>query len=234
VNRNRQLGQASVQSFGLGRGFRRGAKVLVVLGVGLLATGLFAQAASASNQEPTLTATRATFQIKGANPSQKVWDLTLWELGTPQKLLGSDKGTSGLLVVKVPSVSSCSFQVDVTRNGVWYSGFQRQVAFCGGVSVSSTSTSSTMNTVPPSTTATTSHVTVTTKPKTSGKTGGTTPTSGPSTKGGSGSSPTSTPSSKLAFTGAGLALTLVALLGALLLASGLGLLIYARKYPRDA
>jgi hypothetical protein len=252
MDRTTRSSSSEVRPFGLSGGFKRGAQALVVSGVALIATGLFATVALASTvQQPTLTATRATFEIKASNPSTVTWELSLWEMTNPQKYLGSDKGTSGLLMVRVPATSSCYFQVDVTRNGVFYSGFRRTIAFCGGVSVSSTSSSSSsssstspsstipVSSVPVSSTPTTSKGSTTSStmktsvhPATKDGSGG----SGSSGKGGSGSgtSPTSVPSSKLAFTGAGFALTLLAIFGALLLISGAGLLIYARRYPRSA
>jgi hypothetical protein len=208
----------------------------------MVVTGVFAQAALAAtgNVEPVLTATRATFTIKASNPPNRVWELSLWEISTgPQKLLGEDTGTSGVLLVHVPATAGCQFQVDVARNGVFYSGFKRFVAFCGGVSVSSIPPTSTQSSTPsssvPVSTVPVSSTPSTVKTKSSG--GHTTTTVGPATKGGSGSggsgsSTTSVPSSKLAFTGAGTALTLLAILGALLLLSGLGLLVYAKRYPR--
>jgi hypothetical protein len=223
--------------FGLSGSFKRAAQGLVLAGVVMVMTGIFAQAALAAtgNQQPILTATRATFNIKATNPSNRVWELSLWELSTgPQKFLGEDTGTSGLLLVHVPATAGCDFQVDVSRNGAFYSGFKRYVAFCGGVSVSSTSSTATTSQ------STTSSIPVSTvpvtKPKTKTSGGHTTTTVAPATKGGgsggSGTPPTPVPSGKLAFTGAGTALTLLAILGALLLLSGVGLLVYARRYPR--
>jgi hypothetical protein len=245
MDRNLQSGQVGVQPFGLGKRFRHTAQLLVVVGVGLLATGIFAQAALAAGvQEPTLTATRATFHIKAGNPATRVWQLSLWEMGSPQKLVGEVSGTSGILVVDVPSTSSCFFQVDVNRNSVFYSGFRRTVAFCGGVSVSSSSTSppttSPATSSPSSTSPPTSFSTPTskpgivgkTKPSTSGGSGGSSTTTGDAGSGGTGSTPT--PPSKLAFTGAGFALWMMALFGALLLLTGALLLLYARRYPRTA
>lgn len=244
MDRTSRSGRPDVRPFGLSGGFKRGAQALVISGVALIATGVFASVALAGTvEQPVLTATRATFQIKSGNPSNRVWELSLWEMGNPQKYLGSASGTSGLLLVRVPATTTCYFQVDVSRNGVFYSGFKKTVAFCGGVSVSSTSstastsgstTTSTIpvSTVPVSSTPTTSHGSTSTTakvkvhPATKGGSGG------GGSSGTSGSSPTSVPSSKLAFTGAGFALTLLAVFGGLLLISGASLLIYARRYPR--
>jgi len=242
MNKMRQSRPSNIQPFGLGNRFRHVSQAFVIVGLGLLATGVFAQAAMASGvEQPTLTSTRATFDIKAGNPSSRVWVLSVWEMTSPQKLVGESTGTSGLLVVTIPQTTSCFFQVDVNRNGAFYSGFRRTVAFCGGVSVSSTTsppTTSAATTSPPTTSSpSTTKITAVKKPKTSGGSGGSTTTTTKPASTGSGSGgggTTSVPPSKLAFTGAGFALWLMALFGALLLISGSLLLIYARRYPREA
>jgi len=218
---------------GVSSRIKNSARLLVVLGAVLVGIGLFADQAGAAQvrQQPHLTSVRATFAIKAGNPATVTWELSLWEITTKgQKRAGEDSGTTGTLVVKVPATSSCDFQVDVTKSGTFYSGYKKVVAFCGGVSVSGT----TSTTVAPTTT-TTKTTPTTSKPKTSGG-GGTTPTTAsPGTKSGSGGSPGSTSvnvaPSALAFTGAGIMMWLVALIGLLLLAAGSGLLLYARRYP---
>jgi len=218
---------------GVSSRIKNSARLLVVLGAVLVGLGLFADQAGAAQvrQQPRLTSVRATFAIKAGNPATVTWQLSLWEITTKgQKRAGTDSGTSGTLMVKVPATSSCDFQVDVTKNGTFYSGYKKVVAFCGGVSVSGT----TSTTVAPTTT-TTKTTPTTTKPKTGGG-GGTTPTTtSPGTKSGSGGSTGTTAvsvaPSALAFTGAGVMMWLVALVGLLLLAAGSGLLLYARRYP---
>lgn len=229
-----ESGRPGVQPLGLGSRFKHAARLLVLIGVALIATGLFAEAASASNSEPTLTNSKATFTIKSGNPSNRVWQLTLWTV-TPQKLLGKDSGTSGVLVVTVPNVPSCYFQVDVSRNGVWYSGFKATVTDCGHTATTTTTTSSTTSTTTSTSTTKAPTTSTTAKPKTSGGHGGTKPTTGAASGKGTGpatKSATSVPSSKLAFTGVGIAMWIVALLGALLALTGSLLLVYARRYPR--
>jgi hypothetical protein len=226
---------------GVSSGIKNSARLLVVLGAVLLGLGLFADQAGASStkQQPRITSTRATFAIPTNSPSTVTWELSLWEFQTKgQKFVGEDSGSSGNLFVKVPSTSTCYFQLDVTKNGKFYSGFRKVIPFCGGNSVSgTTSTTVAPTTTTSRTTPTTSKTTPTTsKPKTSGG-GGTTPsTASPSSKSGGGASPTTGSSttvapSALAFTGTGVMTWIVALIGLLLLAAGASLLLYARRYP---
>jgi hypothetical protein len=228
--------RAVAQPLGLGRRFRHAAKLLVLLGVALIATGLFAEVASASNTEPTLTKNKATFTIPAGNPPNRVWQLSLWEVTTPQKRLGEDSGTSGKLIVAVPAVPGCYFQVDVLRSGVWYSGYKEVIPDCGGYTTRTTTTSAPATTAAP-TTITTFDTATTVKPKTGGSHGGSPTTASKGGGGGKGpatKSATSVPSSDLAFTGTGLAMWVVALLGMFLAVSGSVLLVYARRYPRKA
>lgn len=215
---------------GLSRGVKNGARLLVVAGLAMLLTGLFANVASASVTQPTLNSSKATFAIKAG--SSATWRLSLWEIlssGT-QKLVGRDSGTSGMLVVKVPQTSNCYFQVDVMRDTKYYAGFKKAVPFCGGTSVSGSTTTTTTHTTP----TTTKTPPTTSKPKTSGG-GGTTPTTtAPGSSSSSGSSPgtTTVPSSQLAFTGVGTMMWITAILGLLLAVAGSSLLLYARRFAR--
>jgi len=231
------FGGAVAKPLGLSHRFRHVARLLVLVGVALVVTGLFAEVASASNTEPTLTKTKATFTIKAGNPPNRVWELTLWTV-THQRLLGKDSGTSGKLIVAVPAVTDCYFQVDVTRSGVWYSGYKAVVPGCGGTA---TTAGPTTTAAGPTTTAaptsTTFNTATTVKPKTGGSHGGSPTTASKGGGGGTGpatKSATSVPSSDLAFTGTGLAMWIVALLGMVLVVTGAMLLAYARRYPRKA
>ena len=249
-------GRSGVQPLGLGRRFKHAARLLVLAGVALIATGLFAEAASASNTEPVLTATRATFHIPSGNSSNPVWRLSLWALPA-QSELGEDTGTSGVLIVRVPAISGCDFQVDVTRSGVWYSGFKadrsrmrrddlvqllielvqlfielvefffqlvqflfelvqffQYLDHCDDGQYGHFHQAQDLRR---------SRWNQARDRRRQGK--GT----GPATK-----PATSVPSSKLAFTGTGIAMWIVALFGALLVLTGSVLLRYARRYPRTA
>jgi len=214
-----------------------------------MVTGLFAESASATtasrtNREPTLNAHRATFQIPGNNPPHRQFVLSLWNItGKKQHLLGEASGTSGELVVKVPAVPGCNFQVDVVMKTKFYSGFKRQLANCGRTVPTTTTTKAVgTTTTTKGDTTTTNGNTTTSKPKTTGSTGGSTGTSTSGTGGtggtggGSGTTqpPTTVPGGKLAFTGAGLGMWLTAALGALLILAGGLMLLYAGRYTRAA
>ena len=150
--------------------------MLVLIGAALIAMGLVGTAtASAANIEPKLTATKATFHIPANSPTSVTWTLSLYEIhqNGSQTQEGKISGTSGVLTLRVPQTSSCYFQVDVQRGTTWYSGFKQTVAFCGGASVSSTTTSSTTSTTMSTTTTTKAKsTTTTTKTKTKGGSGG--------------------------------------------------------------
>lgn len=226
-----------VRAVGLSPRFKHFARLLLLFGVLLMVTGLFAESASASSssgsrREPTLNAHRATFQIPANNPPHREFVLTLWNVtGNKQHLLGKASGTSGELVVKVPAVAGCNFQVDVVMKTKFYSGFKRQLANCGRTVPTTTTTKAGGTT----TTTQGGNSTTTTKPKTTGSTGGSTSTSASGT-GGSGTTqpPTTVPGGKLAFTGAGLGMWLTAALGALLILAGGLMLLYAGRYSRAA
>jgi hypothetical protein len=233
-----QSGTSGVRAVGLSPRFKHAARLLLLLGVLLMVTGLFAESAGASNlgatsrQEPRLSSHRATFQIPVNNPVHREWVLSLWNImGTKQRLLGKDSGTAGKLIVKVPATPGCDFQVDVFMRGKFYSGFRRQLADCGKTAATTTTTTKPVTTT-------------TSKPKTTGSTGGTTGTTGgstgttTSTKSGGGSAttqPVTTASGgQLAFTGAGVGMWLTAALGALLILIGGLMLLYASRYTRAA
>ena len=210
---------SGARPLGLSGRFKHAARVMVVAGAAMLAVGIAAQAASASPpREPHLTRHAVTFTIPAKSTSTKEWTLSLWSLGLGRsKLVGRDSGTSGTLRVTVPKVTGCDFQVDVKEVDTWYSGFRRSFEQCGSTSPTSSSTS-------------------TTKPKTTGTTGVTPttasqPTSS-ATTGPPSTAPTSVPSSKLAFTGVGLGLWILSLLGILFISGGAALLVYSRRYPR--
>jgi cobalamin biosynthesis Mg chelatase CobN len=234
-----QRTSSGVRPSGLGRGFKNAARLLLGAGLVMLAVGFFAGAASASSShhvvEPKLTSHKATFLIPANHPPTVVWELHLWANGN-QKRLGTDSGTSGKLVVKVPTIPGCTFQVDVTKSDKFYSGFQRQLQNCGKTSPSTTTTTTSSTTT--STTDRIPSTTTTQKPKTKGGHGGTTTTtsgSGTSPGGGSttpGSGSSSAPSGALAFTGAGPGMWFLAALGALFILAGSLLLLYARRYPQ--
>jgi hypothetical protein len=238
-----QHGTSGVRAVGLSPRFKHAARLLLLLGVLLMVTGLFAESAGASSlgaanarQEPRLTSHRATFNIPANNPPNREWVLSLWNItGVKQRLLGKDSGTAGKLVVKVPATPGCDFQVDVFMRGKFYSGFKRQLTDCG-------KTAPTTTTTKPITTTTKPVTTTTNKPKTTGSTGGSTGSTATtvSTKsGGGGGSATTQPvtttaGGQLAFTGAGLGMWLTAALGALLILVGALMLLYASRYTRAA
>lgn len=231
-------GTAGVRALGLSPRFKHAGRLVLLVGVLLLSVGLFAGAASAtsmkassSHHQPTLTPKRATFDIPANNPPHRVWVLSLWHiLGPKQHLLGEASGTSGQLVVRVPSEPGCDFQVDVIMHNKFYSGFQRQLTNCGRTVPTTTTTKpiATTTTKPDGTTTTT-------KPKTTGSTGGSTGSTTQGTGGGSSTTSTTTvPPSQLAFTGAGLGMWLTAALGALLILAGGVMLLYASRYTRTS
>lgn len=244
-----QNGTGGVRAAGLSPRFKYAARLLLLVGLLLMVTGLFAGSASAtttsvSHRQPTLNAHRATFQIPSNNPPHHVFVLSLWGISKkgPQHLLGKASGSSGELVVKVPAEPGCNFQVDVYSKAKFYSGFKRQLANCGRTVVTTT-------TKPVGTTTTTkaAGTTTTTKPKTTGSTGGSTGSTGSpgtsgtgsgsgGTGGGSGSTqpPTTVPGGKLAFTGAGLGMWITAALGALLILAGGLMLFYSSRYAVTA
>jgi len=232
------LRDVSTRPYGLGRNFRRAAQGLLFAGALLLASGLIAEAAAASNPNPQLNAQQASFTIPANNPATMKWTLNLWKIATSgrQTLAGTDTATSGTLTVAVPKTATCHFQVDLYRGVHYFSGYQKFLTSCGTRTVSTTTSSSS------STTSTTTKTTPTTsKPKTTGgsgvsstvatKSGGSPTTSGPATKPGSS---TSVPPSALAFTGVGIGMWVVAALGALLLLVGTGLLLYVRRYAKTS
>jgi hypothetical protein len=235
-----QNGTSGARAVGLSPRFKHAARLLLLFGVLLMVTGLFAESAGASSlgaangsrQEPRLSSHRATFQIPANNPPNREWVLSLWNIvGAKQRLLGKDSGTAGKLVVKVPAAPGCNFQVDVLMRGKFYSGFKRQLTDCGRTAPTTTTTK-------PVTTTTKPVTTTTNKPKTTGSTGGSTGTT-VSTKSGGGGSATTQPittaaGGQLAFTGAGLGMWLTAALGALLILVGALMLLYASRYTRAA
>jgi hypothetical protein len=194
--------------------------------IGALAWGTLA---FAGGHAPSITPNEATFVIGPGGVKGTVWTLNLWSKGNR---VGSTSGTTGTLIVAVPATPSCSFQADVLRNGKWFSGNDANLTSCGGVSP---------------TTSTTTSTTTTTKPPTSSK-GGHKPKSGhtpvvnklvasgtptPITKSAQGAgSPTPVSSSKLAFTGAGPGLWILALIGSGLLVTGGGLLLRRPRFRR--
>jgi hypothetical protein len=223
------------RSYGLGRTFSRAAKVLLMLGAILLATGIVAETAAAANVEPVLTAQQATFQIPTSNPRHLTFLMRLWaiEKSGHQNLIGQDSATSGELVVKNHEDATCDYQVDVYESVHFYAGFKQQLANCSHQVTTTTSSSTTSSTSTSTTFKTTS---TTAKPKTTGSSGGgttlaTTSSSsgipGPATK-----SATSVPTSALAFTGLGTGMWIVAGIGALFVLSGGLLLGYTRRYRR--
>jgi hypothetical protein len=224
----------NMRSYGLGRHFSRAARVLLVLGATLLATGLIAETAFAAGVEPVLTATSATFQIP-SNPNRMTFLMRLYaiEKNGHQNLIGQDSGKSGELVVRNHPDPTCYYQVDVYESVHLYTGFRQQLTQCTNEASTTTTTSST-------TTSTTSKVvtTTTSKPKTTGSHSGTTTTvasTSPSTNSGPGpatKSATSVPPSALAFTGAGPSMWILAAIGGLFVLAGGLLMGYARRYRR--
>jgi len=220
-----------MRSYGLGRNFSRAAKVLLLSGGILLATGLVAETAFAAESVPVLTATSATFQIP-SNPKHLTFLMNLWAIQPDghQNLIGQDSGVSGVLTVRNHADTTCYYQVDVFESVHLYDGFKQHLAQCTHqVTTTTTTTSST------TTTSTTMKVTTTTaKPKTTGSHGGTTTTiststskPGPATK-----SATSVPPSALAFTGTGPAMWILVAIGGLFILGGTILLGYTRRYRR--
>jgi hypothetical protein len=233
---NRVTESLNMRTYGLGRNFSRAARVLLVLGATLLATGVIAETAFAAGTEPVLTASSATFQIP-SNPNRMTFLMRLYaiEKNGHQNLIGQDSGRSGELLVKVRPDPTCYYQVDVYRSVHLYAGFRQQLAQCS--TEASTTTSST-------TTSTTSKVTTTTsKPKTTGSHSGTpttvasTATSATSASSGPGpatKSATSVPASALAFTGAGPSMWILAAIGGLFVLAGGILMGYTRRYRKAA
>jgi hypothetical protein len=227
----------NMRSYGLGRNFSRAARVLLVLGATLLATGLVAETAFAAGVEPVLTATSATFQIPN-NPNRLTFLMRLYAIqkNGHQNLIGQDSGRSGELVVMNHPDPTCFYQVDVYESVHLYAGFRQQLRQCSN-EASTTTSSSTSST----TTSTTSKVTTTTsKPKTTGSHSATTTTvastapsttsaTGPATK-----SATSVPPSALAFTGAGPTMWILAAIGGFFVLAGGLLMGYTRRYRRAA
>lgn len=185
-----------------------GAVLMGALGSGTLAF--------AGGQAPMVTPTEATFVVGPHNPSGTRWTLNLWFKGN---LVGTDSGTAGTLTVAVPARPSCKFQADVQRDGKWYSGNDANFTSCGG-----------------NTTTTTTTTIVTSakggkKPKGGHKSStdpspAATSSKDPSTKAaGATKSPTLVSSSKLAFTGVGAGLWILALAGSGLVLIGMSLVV---------
>lgn len=199
-----------------------GAATIGVLGFGTLAF--------AGSHAPSITTTQATFVIGPGSVKGTVWTLNLWARGNAKgsKLVGSESGTTGTLTVAVPFAPGCAFQVDVLRNGTWFSGKDTNLHSCGGVTPTSTTTSTTK---PPSS-AKGGH-----KPK-GGHTPAvdklvTSPTPLPITKSASAATtPTPVSSSKLAFTGAGPGLRILTLVGTGLLVTGTMLVLRRPRLRR--
>jgi hypothetical protein len=233
-------GGVSTRPYGLGRNFGRTAKGLLFVGALLLALGLFAETAAASN-EPKLTDQQASFTIPANNPTTLKWTLNLDRIGPGghQALVGTDSATSGKLVVAVPKTKTCHFQLDVYRGVHFFAGFQQQLNACGQVTTSTTLKTTT--TTQKTTTTTSKTTTTTSKPKTSGNSGSSTTVA---TK--SGSSPTTAAAvsqaassttvspSSLAFTGVGVGMWVIAAIGALLMLTGGALVLYVRRYPKTS
>jgi cobalamin biosynthesis Mg chelatase CobN len=188
-----------------------------------------------------MTSHHVTFAIPKAANHHPYWTMRLWSIAKSgeQHLVASDGGTKGDLVIQIPLVKGCDFQVDVLRNSNWYSGFRRELKSCGQTSSSTSSPSSTTSTTQkPNSTPTTQKPSTTgssrvpttaashTKPSKSG--GGTKTATATATKA------TSVSPSKLAFTGVGPGMWILASLGALLMLAGGLLLGYARRYPSAA
>lgn len=215
------------------RNLKRLARLAVGLGTATaLTAALTASAFASSPIEPTLTPHHARFVI----PATAHWTLQLWGCeGTDgacdSPLLGWRSATSGTITLNVKPVPDCHYQVDVSRDYKWYSGFKTTLTHCGRGTPPPTTT-----TLPPTTTTTAKPEVTTTTVLKRGKGSTTTTTPGqPSTgvpgHGGSPpSGPTAVPSGSLAFTGAGVGLYVIAGLGLALSAAGAGLLLYARRY----
>jgi hypothetical protein len=139
-------------------------------------------------------------------------------------LVGKDSGLSGTLVVKVLAEPNCAYQVDVDREGKWYSGFKATLPKCGSTTTSSSSSTSTTLSKA-ATTSTTARMTTTTE------LGASTTTIGPSTTGVPPSTPPSPPSTTppLAFTGVGVGLMGLGVVGGLMTLTGGSILIYTRR-----
>lgn len=195
--------------------------------VAVLAVVTLSSAALASVRQPTLSPTEATFTIPKSSSPETEWTLKLWSHGN---LLGSDDGTTGVLVVAVPHTADCLFQADVTKSGVYYSGIRAVVPNCGAPTSSSTSTTTTTS----STTTTAPH----TAPGHGG--GGATTSTGPTgtaatrAVSSTATTPAAALSSQLAFTGAGQALWTASALAAVFMLVGATLLLAARPPRRRA
>ena len=168
--------------------------------------------------------------LRWPQPGTFSWPRTATGNAKGSKRVGTESGTTGTLTVSVPIAPGCSFQVDVLRNGTWFSGRDVTLSSCGGV-------------VPTSTTSTTT----TTKPPNSAKGGHkpkgghtptvdkfvTSPTVIPVTKAAqAASTPTPVSSSKLAFTGTGPGLRILALVGSGLMAIGAMLVLRRPRLRR--
>ncbi len=196
-------------------------------GAALVVALAMATPASAGQSGPTITPGQATFTI-ARDPGGTTWTLNLWAHG---KLVGTTSGSAGTLAVAVPATPACKFQADVLRGAKWVAGAVTTLATCGGHSATTTTTTSTTTTT-------------TTTPVTSSK-GGHKPKDGkpkvieasapsPTTtipprvaaaKATKTNSPTRVSGSRLAFTGTGVGLWILGLVGSGLLLLGTLLLV---------
>ncbi len=217
-----------MRSYGLGRSFSRGAKVLLLLGAMLLGTGVTAGTAFASPVEPVLTVRSVTFQIPSNNHMNFL--MQLWAINpNHQNLIGQDSGRSGELIVWNHPDSTCDYQVDVFMSVHLYVGFKQQLPDCSKQVTTTTTTTTTTSTTIKVITTTTA------KPKTTGSHGGTTTSIPPTSTSGPGPATkpaTSVPPSALAFTGTGPVMWILVAIGGLFMLAGTFLLGYTRRYRR--
>ena len=198
-------------------------RLLLCIGAVLMGVAGSETLAFAGERAPMVTPTEATIVVGPHNPAGTTWTLNLWFKGN---LVGTDSGTAGTLTVAVPARPSCKFQADVQRNGKWYSGNDANLASCGGNTTTTTTATTTTTTTTIGTSAKGGK-----KPKGGHKSStdpspATTASKDPSTQAaGATKSPTLVSSSKLAFTGVGAGLWILALAGSGLVLIGMSLVV---------
>src|ERR1039457_468745 len=130
-----------------------GSIVLMLFGI-LGMSGVAAAAPAALS----MTSTMASYVVPQVPGS---YTLKMWHSGT---LEGSITGSTGTLSLKVPYVTPCTFQLDVQRDGSYYTGRRFTLTTCGPVVPVTTTTMPTTTTTVVPVTTTTSSTTTTTVP----------------------------------------------------------------------